>query len=522
MSTEEVISSSFIQTPIDGSTATISNPPASTIKKKRSLPGTPDPEAEVIALSPRTLMATNRFLCEICGKGFQRDQNLQLHRRGHNLPWKLKQRSSKEPKKRVYVCPEKTCVHHLPSRALGDLTGIKKHFCRKHGEKKWKCEKCSKRYAVQSDWKAHSKTCGTREYKCDCGTLFSRRDSFITHRAFCDALAEESARVSASNFSNNNGSAAISSNMCNNNYHFMGTNSMLQTTMGQHHQFNSIFKPMISSSNNENEESIIYPMRRSSGLSLWNMHQGSALMAQLGHHQVNNSILQDQTGLFNPIISSCHTSSPHPQSSVEYPFNWPFGGAKLSPTNNTSGNHEIKNSTMQPLKELNSTEPQHVVSVPSLYSNQHQIHQTSNTSTNMSATALLQKAAQIGATSTTDPSVSILSSFSLKPTPHSNNNICQLVQDGNKFCGFFSSPPSSGSVPASVTHIVGTNCSDMDHNDVSNSLNHNSQMYPSKRRHIAVQNNEDQNAAAGGGQTRDFLGVGAQTLCHPSTMNGWI
>ncbi|KAH9309514.1 hypothetical protein KI387_037425, partial [Taxus chinensis] len=154
------------------------------------------PEAEVVALSPKTLMATNRFVCEICNKGFQRDQNLQLHRRGHNLPWKLRQRTSKEIKKRVYICPETSCVHHDPSRALGDLTGIKKHFCRKHGDKKWKCDKCSKRYAVQSDWKAHSKTCGTREYRCDCGTLFSRRDSFITHRAFCDALAEESARMS--------------------------------------------------------------------------------------------------------------------------------------------------------------------------------------------------------------------------------------------------------------------------------------------------------------------------------------
>nr|DAD21731.1 TPA_asm: hypothetical protein HUJ06_023194 [Nelumbo nucifera] len=162
-------------------------PPSTTIKKKRNLPGTPDPEAEVIALSPKTLMATNRFVCEICNKGFQRDQNLQLHRRGHNLPWKLRQRSSKEVRKRVYVCPETSCVHHDPSRALGDLTGIKKHFCRKHGEKKWKCDKCSKKYAVQSDWKAHSKTCGTREYRCDCGTLFSR--------AFCDALAEESARA---------------------------------------------------------------------------------------------------------------------------------------------------------------------------------------------------------------------------------------------------------------------------------------------------------------------------------------
>ncbi|KAK8475702.1 hypothetical protein V6N11_037460 [Hibiscus sabdariffa] len=166
-------------------------------KKKRSLPGNPDPDAEVIALSPKTLMATNRFVCEICNKGFQRDQNLQLHRRGHNLPWKLKQRNSKEMKKRAYVCPEPTCVHHHPCRALGDLTGIKKHYCRKHGEKKWKCQKCSKIYAVQSDWKAHTKACGTREYTCDCGTLFSRKDSFITHRAFCDALAEESARLSA-------------------------------------------------------------------------------------------------------------------------------------------------------------------------------------------------------------------------------------------------------------------------------------------------------------------------------------
>nr|GMC54232.1 protein indeterminate-domain 2-like [Ipomoea batatas] len=162
-------------------------------KRKRSLPGTPDPDAEVIALSPKSLLATNRFVCEICSKGFQRDQNLQLHRRGHNLPWTLKQRGGK-PKRRVYVCPETTCVHHHPSRALGDLTGIKKHFCRKHGEKKFKCERCSKKYAVRSDWKAHSKTCGTKEYRCDCGTIFSRKDSFITHRAFCDALAQESMR----------------------------------------------------------------------------------------------------------------------------------------------------------------------------------------------------------------------------------------------------------------------------------------------------------------------------------------
>ncbi|URD86684.1 zinc finger protein [Musa troglodytarum] len=161
-----------------------------------------DPDSEVIALSPKTLLATNRFICEVCNKGFQREQNLQLHRRGHNLPWKLRLKSNKEVRRRVYLCPEPTCVHHDPSRALGDLTGIKKHFCRKHGEKKWKCDKCSKRYAVQSDLKAHSKTCGTREYRCDCGTLFSRRDSFITHRAFCNALAQERSRLPTAGLNN--------------------------------------------------------------------------------------------------------------------------------------------------------------------------------------------------------------------------------------------------------------------------------------------------------------------------------
>ncbi|GLT85745.1 hypothetical protein SLE2022_039230 [Rubroshorea leprosula] len=169
-----------------------SNQAAAAPPNRKSLPGN---NPEVIALSPKTLLATNRFVCEICNKGFQREQNLQLHRRGHNLPWKLRQRTSKEVRKKVYVCPEPTCVHHDPLRAFADFTGVKRHFLRKHSEKKWKCEKCSKRYAVQSDWEAHSKTCGTREYRCDCGTIFTGRDSFITHRAFCDALADESART---------------------------------------------------------------------------------------------------------------------------------------------------------------------------------------------------------------------------------------------------------------------------------------------------------------------------------------
>ncbi|VAH28507.1 unnamed protein product [Triticum turgidum subsp. durum] len=53
------------------------------------------------------------------------------------------------------------------------------------------------RFVCEADLKAHAKTCGTREYRCDCGTLFTRRDSFVTHRAFCGALVEETGRVLA-------------------------------------------------------------------------------------------------------------------------------------------------------------------------------------------------------------------------------------------------------------------------------------------------------------------------------------
>ncbi|CAJ1956638.1 unnamed protein product [Sphenostylis stenocarpa] len=437
------------------STGASNQPPV--LKRKRNLPGNPDPEAEVIALSPKTLMATNRFVCEICLKGFQRDQNLQLHRRGHNLPWKLKQRSSKEARKRVYVCPEKTCVHHHPSRALGDLTGIKKHFCRKHGEKKWKCEKCSKRYAVQSDWKAHSKTCGTREYKCDCGTIFSRRDSFITHRAFCDALAEETARVNAaSNISN---------------YSIM--QNPLGPSMATH--FSSFFKP------NSCPEEPTPGSQTSKGLSLWmtqtQAHETIANNNLHEFHQLGSAT--SPTSIYggggNP-LAPCS----NPPSS-NYQLNWVFGN-KLS----SNGNQDLSSTASLPLvNDIVKDNPNlQLISVPSLYSSQHQSHQTN--SANMSATALLQKAAQIGTTSS-DPSL-FLGSIGLK---------CNSPgQDGNKFCGLY----GSSSVLTSY---------DAD-NNYSGDL---SQMPPSKRRHL-------QNEESAWGQTRDFLGVGGANHLPPFINQG--
>ncbi|XP_062193323.1 protein indeterminate-domain 14-like [Phragmites australis] len=162
---------------------------AAMTKKKRRPAGTPDPDAEVVSLSPRTLLESDRYVCEICGQGFQRDQNLQMHRRRHKVPWKLLKREAGEAaRKRVFVCPEPSCLHHDPSHALGDLVGIKKHFRRKHsGHRQWACARCSKAYAVHSDYKAHLKTCGTRGHSCDCGRVFSRVESFIEHQDTCNA-----------------------------------------------------------------------------------------------------------------------------------------------------------------------------------------------------------------------------------------------------------------------------------------------------------------------------------------------
>ncbi|XAR53151.1 hypothetical protein NMG60_11021576 [Bertholletia excelsa] len=155
-------------------------------KRKRRPAGTPDPDAEVVSLSPKTLLESDRYVCEICNQGFQRDQNLQMHRRRHKVPWKLLKREEPVARKRVFVCPEPTCLHHDPCHALGDLVGIKKHFRRKHSNhKQWVCQKCSKAYAVQSDYKAHLKTCGTRGHSCDCGRVFSRVESFIEHQDAC-------------------------------------------------------------------------------------------------------------------------------------------------------------------------------------------------------------------------------------------------------------------------------------------------------------------------------------------------
>eukprot|EP01018_Ginkgo_biloba_P031455 Gb_18885 [translate_table: standard] len=370
--------------------AAANNTQNSAVKRKRNLPGTPDPDAEIIALSPKTLMATNRFVCEVCNKGFQREQNLQLHRRGHNLPWKLRQRTTKEIRKRVYLCPEPTCVHHDPSRALGDLTGIKKHFCRKHGEKKWKCDKCAKRYAVQSDWKAHSKTCGTREYRCDCGTLFSRRDSFITHRAFCDALAEESARVP--------GGLTIGGHLYGNNV-LAGLAQEGSPMSVVAAPSSTSFRHSSSINQGAGMNSSVFFAQSSRGIQ--GMLQGSP------DYDDSHGIQKSLSGLMLPVTSSNNSGTLYSNifssgSVSQLPPVMHENASSGLPQSGISGATDYTANSTPTLLSGNSINTEAGITVPianpNFYTQQQLTSHIANSTAQMSATALLQKAAQIGAT----------------------------------------------------------------------------------------------------------------------------
>ncbi|KAK4371226.1 hypothetical protein RND71_010701 [Anisodus tanguticus] len=325
-------------------------------------------------------MATNRFLCEVCNKGFQREQNLQLHRRGHNLPWKLKQKNPKEvAKRKVYLCPEPTCVHHEPSRALGDLTGIKKHYFRKHGEKKYKCEKCSKKYAVQSDWKSHSKTCGTREYRCDCGTLFSRRDSFITHRAFCDALAQESTR----NIPTTLGTLGSHEYLYGSNNINLGFSKIGSTNISDQNQLHL-------GSNNNTKTSTFGGQYDHSLI-------GSSTTSSFFLQYQSNQDYDNNKPMINGLMQLPNLDQNN--------NNTPMFGLNFF-QNNSSNNIGVGNSNnLSPNSGILGDHNNISCSIPCLYGSQFE--RSTTTSPIMSATALLQKAAQMGS-STTSNSASLL------------------------------------------------------------------------------------------------------------------
>ncbi|KAK4784661.1 hypothetical protein SAY86_019029 [Trapa natans] len=280
-------------------------------------------------------------------------------------------------------------------------------------------------------------------------TLFSccRRDSFITHRAFCDALAEETARVNAaSTMLHPNNTAAP--------YPFIG--SMTCPSLISNGNFSSMFRPISASADlTDRIDQILRP----------------------GH-----PFCMDQQ---QPSVLSLQESSQHVPRVISCPNSPP------------------------PIRSYHLNQ---LLSVPSLYSTQH--HPTPQ-APNMSATALLQKAAQMGVarsatTTTSDPGIGPKFDSNTLATQQQDDD--SHDDDDNKLSWLY------GPWNSTLTSL-GSDQSVQD-----NSSNGGVFMLttlpiypPAKRR-----NTQSDEGAAGGGETRDFLGVGARTICNAPSMSGWI
>lgn len=257
--------------------------------------------------------------------------------------------------------------------------------------------------------------------------LINRRDSFITHRAFCDALAEETARISAASSIH---SLASFSNL---NSHPFPASDLLWPNM--------LSAPFKLADSQLHDQPI-------PGLSLWTGH---------GPQQIG---LMDVSALSSDQLASLSNAQ-----QLECQLNVLCGNKIPSPS---SGELTSTSSA----KEVNSSDSL-LESIPSLFSSQDQHrHHHPLWAPGMSATALLQKAAQIGATSDS----------------HS--------QDSSKFDGLFinSSNPSLSF--------------DLQERSISQFAVSSSLAMCSAPHQIMS-------------ETRDFLGVGAQTICT-STINGWM
>ncbi|KAJ6792064.1 zinc finger protein NUTCRACKER-like [Iris pallida] len=151
-------------------------------------------------------MATNRFLCEICGKGFQRDQNLQLHRGGTTSPGSCGRGAARSPGS-ASTCARRRAASTTTLPGRSGPHGHQEALLQEARREEVEVRQVLQEVRGPGRLEGPLEDVRTREYRCDCGTVFSRRDSFITHRAFCDALAEETSKLSAT--SNINYSATI-------------------------------------------------------------------------------------------------------------------------------------------------------------------------------------------------------------------------------------------------------------------------------------------------------------------------
>lgn len=263
---------------------------------------------------------------------------------------------------------------------------------------------------------------------------FLRRDSFITHRAFCEALAHESGRHPPT-------LSTISNHLFGSNHINLGLSQVgSQISLNDHnHPSPNKYDHLLPPSNINPSNSFTHQSPQSPFLI-----PDSTQQQPYQEHQ--NSIMPNKPfhGLMQlPDLQSNNNNSPSNLFNLEF-----FSSTNCSiGNNNNNRNSNVSSSGFIFSDHFNNGNTGSGSQGTSLFTSDHvgsglsSIYNTQNSTPHMSATALLQKAAQIGSTtSSTGGSLSKMENESqlqgLMDSLANAGSSMYSTEEENGFCGF--------------------------------------------------------------------------------------